>query len=237
MLLLDGQLDTPLVQMLEQKFEKCRFVRVDGDTIERLIAKDNAEEQKLSDDEREKLAAVFNAELPKLDKTEFHVETSSMGEGSAPIVITQSEYMRRMKEVSRLQPGMAFYGEMPDMYNVVLNADHRLVKKVLEGVAEKLGSQLEPIDNELRGLHARHDALEQKLKDKKPEEITEEEKTEREACHKDIEAQETKKRELLAGYAKDTPVVSQLIDLALLQNGLLKGEALAKFLKRSVELL
>ncbi len=236
-LLLDGQLDTPLVQMLEQKFEKCRFVRVDGDTIERLIAKDNAEEQKLSDDEREKLAAVFNAELPKLDKTEFHVETSSMGEGSAPIVITQSEYMRRMKEVSRLQPGMAFYGEMPDMYNVVLNADHRLVKKVLEGVAEKLGSQLEPIDNELRGLHARHDALEQKLKDKKPEEITEEEKTEREACHKDMEAQETKKRELLAGYAKDTPVVSQLIDLALLQNGLLKGEALAKFLKRSVELL
>ncbi len=236
-LLLDGQLDTPLVQMLEQKFEKCRFVRVDGDTIERLIAKDNAEEQKLSDDEREKLAAVFNAELPKLDKTEFHVETSSMGEGSAPIVITQSEYMRRMKEVSRLQPGMAFYGEMPDMYNVVLNADHRLVKKVLEGVAEKLGSQLEPIDNELRGLNARHDALEQKLKDKKPEEITEEEKTEREACHKDMEAQETKKRELLAGYAKDTPVVSQLIDLALLQNGLLKGEALAKFLKRSVELL
>ena len=236
-LLLDGQLDTPLVQMLEQKFEKCRFVRVDGDTIERLIAKDNAEEQKLSDDEREKLAAVFNAELPKLDKTEFHVETSSMGEGSAPIVITQSEYMRRMKEVSRLQPGMAFYGEMPDMYTVVLNADHRLVKKVLEGVAEKLGSQLEPIDNELRGLHARHDALEQKLKDKKPEEITEEEKTEREACHKDMEAQETKKRELLAGYAKDTPVVSQLIDLALLQNGLLKGEALAKFLKRSVELL
>ncbi|MBR3284170.1 MAG: molecular chaperone HtpG, partial [Alloprevotella sp.] len=236
-LLLDGQLDTPLVQMLEQKFEKCRFVRVDGDTIERLIAKDNAEELKLSDDEREKLAAVFNAELPKLDKTEFHVETSSMGEGSAPIVITQSEYMRRMKEVSRLQPGMAFYGEMPDMYNVVLNADHRLVKKVLEGVAEKLGSQLEPIDNELRGLNARHDALEQKLKDKKPEEITEEEKTEREACHKDMEAQETKKRELLAGYAKDTPVVSQLIDLALLQNGLLRGEALAKFLKRSVELL
>ena len=236
-LLLDGQLDTPLVQMLEQKLEKSRFARVDGDTVDRLIPKDTAEEVKLSEDERQNLTAVFNAELPKLEKTEFHVETSSMGEDSAPIVITQSEYMRRMKEVSRLQPGMSFYGEMPDMFNVVLNADHRLVKKVLEGMSEKVAPQLEPIENELRGLNARHLALEQQLKDKKPEEITDEQKAEREKCHQDIETQNDRKREVLAGYAKETPVVSQLIDLALLQNGLLKGEALAKFLKRSVDLL
>lgn len=236
-LLLDGQLDTPLVQMLEQKLEKSRFARVDGDTVDRLIPKDTAEEVKLSEDERQNLTEVFNAELPKLDKTEFHVETSAMGEESAPIVITQSEYMRRMKEVSRLQPGMSFYGEMPDMFNVVLNADHRLVRKVLDGLSEKVASQLEPIDNELRGLNARHAALEQQLKDKKPEEITDEQKAEREKCHQDIETQNDKKREVLAGYAKETPVVSQLIDLALLQNGLLKGEALAKFLKRSVDLL
>lgn len=236
-LLLDGQLDTPLVQMLEGKLEKCRFTRVDGDTIERLIQKSDIPISALAADEQEQLAGVFQSGLPIIPKTEFHVETVALGETAAPILITQSEYMRRMKEAARLQQGMSFYGEMPDMYNVLLNADHRLVKGVLDDAKEKLQAGLEPIEAELKGLQARRDVIEQQLKDKKYDEITEDERTEQDKCRTDIEVQEQRKREVFAAYEKENPVVPQLIDLALLQNGLLKGEALANFLKRSVDLI
>lgn len=235
-LLMDGQLDTALVGMLEQKFEKARFSRVDGDTIDRLIAKENDRKSSLSDDEAAKLSEVFRSQMPTKDKAEFHVSAESMGEDSTPVIITQSEYMRRMKDMSRLQPGMSFYGEMPDMYNVVLNADHRLIKEVLEGM-KGIEGDLQPVEAELKGLEARRKVLEEAQRGKKPEEITDEQRGELDKCCTDIENEQKKKNDLLSAYGKDNPVVHQLIDLALLQNGLLKGEALTKFLKRSVDLI
>ncbi len=236
-LLLDGQLDAPLVSQLEQKWEKTRFVRVDGDTPERLIPKKDEAVNEADKAANENLTSVFNAVLPQVEKAQFHVETSAMGAASAPVLITQSEYMRRMKETARLQPGMAFYGEMPDMYSLVLNTDHPLVKQVGEGVVSATGEKLASIDAELRGLQARRTALEEAQKDLKPEDVTPEEKAELEQVNNDIAAQYTQRNEALAGYARENQVVSQLIDLALLQNGLLRGEALNAFVKRSVDLI
>ena len=236
-LLLDGQLDAPLVSQLEQKWEKTRFVRVDGDTPERLIPKKDEAVNEADKAANENLTSVFNAVLPQVEKAQFHVETSAMGAASAPVLITQSEYIRRMKETARLQPGMSFYGEMPDMYSLVLNTDHPLVKQVGEGVVSATGEKLAPIDAELRGLQARRTTLEAAQKDLKPEDVTPEEKAELEQVNNDIAAQYNQRNEALAGYARENQVVSQLIDLALLQNGLLRGEALNAFVKRSVDLI
>ncbi len=236
-LLLDGQLDTAMVGMLEQKFEKSRFSRVDGDVIDRIIQKEDAPKNALSDDDAASLNGVFTAELPTMDKTQFHVETAALGDNATPVIITQSEYMRRMKDASRYQQGMSFYGEMPDMYNLVLNSDHRLVKEVLDGMKTALADKLQGIEAELKTLRARRTALEQEQKDKKPEELTESEKNDVKECNDQIQAKEEERKQAWAGYGKNTPVVAQLIDLALLQNGLLRGEALSKFINRSVSLI
>ena len=236
-LLFDGQLDTPLVGLLEQKFEKSRFSRVDGDVVDRLIRKEEEKSTELSEADSRSLSGVFTARMPKMDKTEFHVETAAMGENAAPVVITQSEYMRRMKDMSRYQQGMSFYGEMPDMYNLVLNADHRLVKEVLADMQTSLGEKLQPIENELKGLQARKAAVEESQKDKKYDELTDDDKAQLRQVEDDIEAQEKARRDVWAGYGEQNPVVPQLIDLALLQNGLLRGEALSRFIARSVDLI
>ena len=236
-LLMDGQLDSHLVGMLEQKFEKSRFSRVDGDTIDRLIQKENEQRSSLNESESQNLSAVFHTQLPKIEKAEFHVDTTAMGENSLPILITQSEYMRRMKEMSQLQGGMSFYGEMPDMYNMVLNADHPLIKKVVADITTSTESSLQPIEAELKGLQARRMAIEQTQSGRKAEDISQEERDELNKVNEDIAAQEDKKNAVLAEYAKNNQIVPQLIDLALLQNGLLKGEALNNFLKRSVDLI
>ena len=236
-LLMDGQLDSHLVGMLEQKFEKSRFSRVDGDTIDRLIQKENEQRSSLNESESQNLSAVFHTQLPKIEKAEFHVDTTAMGENTLPILITQSEYMRRMKEMSQLQGGMSFYGEMPDMYNMVLNADHPLIKKVVADITTSTESSLQPIEAELKGLQARRMAIEQTQSGRKAEDISQEERDELNKVNEDIAAQEDKKNAVLAEYAKNNQIVPQLIDLALLQNGLLKGEALNNFLKRSVDLI
>ncbi len=236
-LLLDGQLDTAMVGMLEQKFEKSRFSRVDGDVIDRIIQKEDTPKNDLSDDDAASLNGVFTAELPTMDKTQFHVETAALGENATPVIITQSEYMRRMKDASRYQQGMSFYGEMPDMYNLVLNSDHRLVKEVLDGMKSTLADKLQGIETELKTLRARRTALEQEQKDKKPEDLTESEKNDTKECNDQIAAKEEERKQAWAGYGKQNPVVAQLIDLALLQNGLLRGEALSKFINRSVSLI
>lgn len=236
-LLLDGQLDTPLVQMLEQKFEKASFVRVDSDTISNLIRKDDAAQTSLSAEDQENLSQAFRAELPKLNKTEISVSAESLGADAAPVVMTQSEYMRRMKEAAQFQQGMSFYGEMPQMLNLVLNADHRLVQSVLADIKEKAAPALAPIDAEIKGLEARRAALEQQTKDKKPEDIAQETKDEQKKTTDGIQAQRDKRAKVIADYAAQNPVIPQLIDLALLQNGLLKGEALSNFLRRSVDLI
>ncbi|CCY15256.1 aTPase/histidine kinase/DNA gyrase B/HSP90 domain protein [Prevotella sp. CAG:755] len=236
-LLMDGELDTALVGMLEQKFEKSRFARVDGDTIDRLILKEDVKDSGLAAEDSSNLSALFTTQMPKLDKVEFHVEVAPLGEEAAPVLITQSEYMRRMKEMSRLQAGMSFYGEMPSMMSVVLNADHRLVKRVLDDMKAHTSDALVPIEAELKGLHARHAALEQAQQKKKSDEITQEDRDNLSQCNKDIAAEEEKKTKVLSDYGAGQAVVHQLIDIALLQNGLLKGKALDQFLKRSVELI
>lgn len=236
-LLLDGQLDSPLVGMLEQKLEKSRFSRVDGDTVDRLIQKEEQKGEELSAADAAQLSGIFTAILPKIDKVEFHVESRALGAEAAPVVITQSEYMRRMKDMSRLQAGMSFYGEMPDMMSLVLNSDHRLVKEVLSDSTTALAERISPIEAELKGQEARRAAIEQSQKDKKADEITQEERDELTKTNDEIDKLKAQKQEVLADYAKTNAVVPQLIDIALLQNGLLKGEALSKFLRRSIELI
>ena len=236
-LLMDGQLDTALVGMLEQKFEKTRFSRVDGDTIDKLIVKSDAKSVSLNEEQTGLLTGAFQSQMPKIEKTEFHVEVGSLGEGDLPVVVTQSEYMRRMKEMSQLQSGMSFYGEMPDMYNLVLNADHPLVKKVLDETEADTRETLAPIEAEIKGLKARQQVLEQQQKDKKADEITDEDKKNLTDCHEQLESEQKKREETIAASAAKNDVLHQLIDLALLRNGLLKGEALDKFLKRSVNLM
>ncbi len=236
-LLLDGQLDVPVVSMLEQKFEKCHFTRVDSDIVERLIVKDDARKVELSEDETENLTQVFNSQMPKMEKATFYVEVQNLGETGNPVLITQNEYMRRMKDMSRYQPGMNFYAQMPDSYNLVLNAEHPLIKNVLADCKTSTGEAISPIDSEIKGLNARLAALRQMQEGKKADEISQEEKDDVAATEKAVSEQQDKKKTVLADYAKGNSIVHQLIDLALLQNGMLKGAALDAFLKRSVELI
>ena len=236
-LLLEGELDVPVASMLEQKLEKCHFVRVDSDIVERLIQKDDAPKSNLDDADRESLSQVFRSQMPRIDKAEFNAEVEAMGETAQPILITQSEYMRRMKDMSRLQAGMAFYAQMPDAYSVVLNSDHALIKRVLEACKQSTADTLKPVEAEIKGLEARLAALRQQQSAKKPEEITEEERAEVSKTEKDIADQRSKKQATLADFGKGNDIVHQLIDLALLQNGLLKGATLDAFLKRSVALI
>lgn len=236
-LLMDGQLDTPAVSMLEQKFEKTRFTRVDSDIIERLIVKEDEPKQTLDADTADNLSQAFRSQMPSIEKTEFYVEVQAMGENARPVLITQSEYMRRMKDISRYQQGMAFYAEMPDTYSLVLNSDHPLIKKILEDEKEKTAADLKPVASEIKGQEARLAALRQEQDKKKPEEITQEEKDDVNNTQKAIEEQRSKKQQIIADYAKGNDILHQLIDLALLQNGMLKGAALDKFLKRSIDLI
>ncbi|MBP3552858.1 MAG: molecular chaperone HtpG [Bacteroidaceae bacterium] len=236
-LLMDGQLDTALVGMLEHKFEKARFTRVDSDVVDRLIAKEDDKKADIEAGKEEILSSVFTSQLPQINKVEFHVEAHSLGENASPILITQGEYMRRMKEMANLQPGMAFYGEMPDMFNLVLNVDHKLIKSVMTDTDQAIEAELSPIEAELRGLNARQAVIEQAQKDKKADEITEAEKNDLADVEKKIADEKSKKEAVISKYAAGNKVVHQLIDLALLQNGMLKGEALNNFVKRSIELI
>ena len=236
-LLLDGSLDVPAIQMLEQKFEKSRFTRVDSDIIDRLIVKDDAPKTNLSEDESANLSQVFRSQMPKLEKTEFMVEVQSLGEQQRPVVITQNEWMRRMKDMSRFQPGMNFYAQMPDTLNLVLNADHPLVKRILDDCKTGTEEALKPIESELKGQEARLAAIRQQQEKKKPEELTQDDKDMKAECEKAVQEQKDKKQTVLSSFAAENDIVHQLIDLALLQNGMLKGEALDKFLQRSVELI
>lgn len=236
-LLMDGQLDVPMINMLEQKFEKSHFTRVDSDIVDRLIVKEDQKGEELPHDKQEVLSSLFKGQMPKVKKTEFHVEAHALGENNAPIVITQAEYMRRMKDMASIQPGMSFYGEMPDMFNLVLNSDHRLIKQVLSDAETACAEKLVPVESEIAMLTLRRNELQKAQEGKKDEEIPTAEKDELSEVEKKIEAQKTEKENILNGYAVGNKVVHQLIDLALLQNNMLKGEALTNFVKRSVEMI
>jgi len=236
-LLLDGQLDVPAIQMLEQKFEKSRFTRVDSDIIDRLIVKEDAKKSELSQEQCDNLSALFKSQMPKMDKTEFMVQVDALGAEARPVIITQNEWMRRMKEMSRFQQGMNFYGQMPDSFNIVLNSDHDLVKRVLSESESATTEALKPIESELKGQEARLAAIQQQQDKKKYDELTQDDKDMKAECEKAVQEQKDKKQAVLSDYAAKNDIIHQLIDLALLQNGMLKGEALDKFLKRSVDLI
>ena len=236
-LMMDGQLDVPMINMLEQKFEKSRFTRVDSDIIDRLIVKEEKHGEELTADKKEFLSTVFQGQLPKVQKVEFHVETQALGETASPIVITQAEYMRRMKEMANIQPGMSFYGEMPDMYNLVLNSDHQLIKKVLEDTESACAEKLVPVESEIAMLNLRQTELRKAQEGKKDENISTAEKDELNEVEQKLNEQKQQKTTIINESTADNKVVHQLIDLALLQNNMLKGEALTNFVKRSIELI
>ena len=236
-LLMDGQLDSALIGLLEGKIEKSRFTRVDSDIIDRLIPKEDTPINTLNEEDTDRISQAFLSQMPKQDKQQFHVETQSMGETGSPLTITQNEFMRRMKDLSHIQQGMAFYGEMPDTYTVVVNTDHPLVKKVLEDCHQATDESLKPVVSEIKGLQARQSVLKDQQSKKKAEEVTQEEKDDLKKCADDINNQELKKKEIISAFASGNSIVHQLIDLSLLQNGLLKGEALSKFISRSISLI
>lgn len=236
-LLFDGQLDVPMINLLEQKLEKCRFTRVDADIADKLIAKENQKESDVVGSDKDCLTYVFKSQMPAIDKTEFVVDVQALGEEGAPLMITQNEFMRRMKDMSQFQPGMGFYSQFPDSYTLVLNTDHPLIKDVLKSTQEATASELKPVLSEIKGQEARLQVLQQQQDKKKPEEVTSEEKADLEATRKAISDEQKKRDDIVAAYAKDNNVVHQLIDLALLQNGMLKGAALDSFLKRSIEMI
>nr|WP_313980564.1 molecular chaperone HtpG [uncultured Prevotella sp.] len=232
-----GQLDVPLLSMLEQKQEKTRYVRVDSDIVDRIIQKEDSPKNNLSVEETDNLSEAFRSQIPAIEKADFTVDVQSLGESFQPVLVTQNEYMRRMKEMSQFQQGMGFYAQLPDSYNLVLNADHPLVKKVLDDVTANTAEELKPVASELKGQEARLAALHQSQDGKKAEELTQEEKDDMQNTQKTVAELQDKKKAIVAAYAKGNDVVHQLIDLALLQNGMLQGAALDKFLKRSISLI
>ncbi len=235
-LLMDGQLDTHFINHLEQKNSDHRFVRVDSDVIDKLIPKEETKEVALSHEEQEELRAVFTSQLPK-EEGMFMVNFEAMGENGDPVIVTRSEFMRRMKEMAAMNPGMGFYGAMGDQYTLVVNTDHKLVNAILENEKEEMSAQLEPINFEIKETEKKQAELDELNKGKKDEEIPQVDKDRKSEYSKTIADLNKQKNSLLEEYGKGNKVIGQLIDLALLANGLLKGEALNRFVKRSVELI
>ena len=235
-LLLDGQLDSHYVNHLEQKFKESRFVRVDADVVDKLIEKDETKELKLTAEQQANLTPVFRSQIS--EAANFVVTFEGMNESESPITITQSEFMRRMKEMSAMGGGgMNFYGEMPDSYNLVVNGNHPLVIDLNKDLDSKLGKELNKISEKIKPIVANKADIESSNKDKKEEEIKQEDKDRIEKLDKKIKELSDKKDELLSAYGKESKLVKQLTDLALLANNMLKGEELSKFVKRSIELL
>jgi molecular chaperone HtpG len=237
-LLMDGQLDTHFLNYLETKLEKSRFVRVDSDVVDKLIQKADHPELKLTDRQKQNLTTVFSSQVPNIDKANFVVAFEALGENDVPVIITQGEWMRRMKEMSAMQGGMmAFYGEMPDSYTLVVNANHELVKRVLSNMESATNDKVNPVYAKIESLEKRRGELDKAASGKKDEEIPQADKDELSDVNKKIGDLNAKKDEEIKSFASGEKLVSQLIDLALLSNNMLKGEALTKFVKRSIELI
>ncbi|MCF8362303.1 MAG: molecular chaperone HtpG [Prolixibacteraceae bacterium] len=235
-LLLDSVLTAALINKFEQEDPKKRFTRVDADVVDKLIEKEDTNKETISDEERDELEAVFSAVTPK-SEAGYYVTFEDMGENAQPMVITQNEFMRRMKDMSAIQGGMGMYGNLPDNYTVVVNIAHPLVKEVIENKNKDLASDLQPISSQLKEKTEEKTSLEKLKEGKKEEEIPQEEKEKLSEISTEISKLETEKREKLKEYGKDNKLAKQLVDLALLANNMLKGEALDKFVKRSVELI
>ena len=233
-LLMNGQLDVHFIGLLEQKIEKSRFVRVDADVIDNIIPKADKKEADITPLQRTMLTTVFKSQIPAIDKSEFYISFEAASPESQPVVITQSEYMRRMKDMAALQPGMSFYGELPDSYNLTLNTNHPVVKRIMEDAQAAVGSRVEELENDLAAANAAIKAINDAKGDKEPDEEQKKQLSENEARAADVRKQE---ETVLTEYASGQDRVKQLVDIALLSNGMLKGEALSKFLQRSISLL
>ena len=236
-LIMNGYFDMHFINHLEQKLEKCRFVRVDSNVPEKLITKEEHQELKLSAEQRDDLIVLFSSQLPNVNKAHFIVTFEGLGEKDSPVLITQHEFMRRMKDMSALGGGMSFYGELPDNYNLVVNGNHPLIERIINEADKELGDKLKSLRGRISSLESRKNELNTAKKDKKEEEIPQAEKEELEDVNKKISEQKSKKEEILKQFATKEKLISQLIDLALLSNNMLKGEALNKFVKRSIELI
>ena len=238
-LLMDGQLDIHTVNQLEQKFENSRFVRVDSDIVEKLIPKDEKLELKLSDTQKEDLTTIFSSQVPTQDKANFIVTFEALSENDVPVMITQQEFMRRMKEMSEMGGGggMSFYGDLPDSYNLVVNGNHSLIQRIAEDEEKETSEKVSSLRKKIKSLESKKEKLDKAKESKKEEEITQTEKDELENLTKKIADLNEKKDAELKKFASDYKLVSQLIDLALLSNNMLKGQALTKFVKRSIDLI
>lgn len=237
-LLMNGQLDPHFIGMLEQKLEKSRFVRVDSDLIDKLIKKsDTTSNTALDEQQRDMMTSVFKSQIPAMEKSDFLVMFEPVGATAQPIVITQNEFMRRMKDMAAIQSGMAFYGELPDSYNLIVNTDHPLSQKVIADTESACKSELTPILDELKTVNEEIERLQEAKKDKKDDEIPVADKEALKHAEEEAKELRAKESDILKTYADRTPLVRQLVDLALLSNNMLKGEALSKFIKRSVEML
>jgi molecular chaperone HtpG len=236
-LMMDGQLDTPFMNQQEQKQEKCHFSRVDADTINNLIRKENAAEVTLTDDEKRAWGGLFQSQVPKVEKAEFQVTFEAMDETDKPVTVTQNEWMRRMKEMSAMQPGMSFYGEMPDSYNLVVNTSHPAVKKVLDAAKAALGDNLTPIATQISEKEGQIKPLEEEKYKAKAGEFPKEKDELLDSLRHEVEDLKKSETTQVSEYGKSDATLRQLVDLALLEGGMLKGEALAAFIKRSTELL
>lgn len=237
-LLMDSQLDVHIISQMEQKNEKTRFVRVDSDIVENLIKKENDQKVTLSEDEKQALEAVFSSQLPKIDKTNFIVGFENVSEDALPVFLTQEEFMRRMKDMSVVGGGMmSFYGDMPDSYKLVVNTAHPLIKNILKAEEEACSEKVAPIAEALKAKEAEEAKIKEEQKDKKSDELTTEEKDKAEAITKEVAKLKKDIKDIRAAFAADNATVHQLIDIALLASNLLKGEDLAAFVKRSVEVL
>ncbi|MDF9829570.1 molecular chaperone HtpG [Parabacteroides sp. PF5-6] len=236
-LFMDGQLDSHVIGQLEQKFEKTRFVRVDSDVVDNLIRKEENGKITLDQEQQNALNQMFKSQMPKMEKTEFMVAFEALGENANPVMLTQGEYMRRMRDMAAMQPGMSFYGELPDSYNLVLNTDHALIQKVLADEEIALNEKLAPITADIKGWEARQADLRESQKDKKEEEISTQEKEDMTNTNKKLDELREQRDSIISEYAASNNLVSELIDLALLGNGMLKGEALSRFIKRSVQMI
>lgn len=233
-LLMDGQLDCHFIGLLEQQIEKSQFVRVDSDVIDNLIRKENKKEVLLTTDQRNMLTGIFNSQIPTVDNAQFIITFEAMSATDSPIIITQNEYMRRMKEMAAFQPGMNFYGEMPDSYNLIVNTEHPLITKIRENADANIAEKLAPITKSINDNNAKITEIRDANKDKTMSEEDNANISSLEEAVKSLRADETS---IMSEYASNQPIVKQLIDLALLGNGLLKGEALNSFIQRSVSLL
>ena len=234
-LMMDGQLDVPFIGMLEQKNEKCRFARVDADVIDKLIAKQDTAATELDTAQREVATTLFQSQLPTIDKAHFMVDFATLAPSASPVVITQSEYMRRMKEMAQFQPGMSFYGEMPDSYSLTLNTAHPLVKQLIDDAVNATAEELKPIDEDINATNNVISALRSLDKDNK--DVPEDKKQELKDNEKHVAELRERKNAIVTDYASKQDKVKQLIDIALLGSGLLKGEALNTFIRRSIDLL